>query len=791
MNPEYYQYQLNSMDFIRQTRQLSADGKLTLPTLDLSETDIVLSKEDFDDILISIGQMPGVINDEAKVDLFHLPFFKDFMLGLLKGKLRFDSNNEGKNTNEEEEFYCVGKINKIEKFLNIGSIQSLKINPSANSGMLVEHQSAKDRLDIIFKRAIQNYFKMPDQLNIHFANESDGLNLFAYLNCELMCVPISICLTLFRKFFETHMQPHDTNEIEMGVPNTETEKFITQLQILTLHCPQLDPVANLLAITKLGKKQFQMFTSRYCNLETYSYSTITNMSLSEIFSGPAMSTFPSLAAAIITDSPTLHRRHTEPSVPVVQKDTITKSKNMKTDWEQSFKENNSIEHDKKEPEERKILPDTSNSLPDNEEGVEEEQEKKEEEVDEQDGDNVGADYEEVEEEDPSPSPPPPPPSPPPPPTEKRSIEELEPENRIHKRIKSTKSETYQTSIEPNGHHRSVDNRKIARRDTESSVTSRDSTRSSTPPLSTPLSTPPKQHQQVRDYKETQQSPKRHGKLTARHEHIRKSTDLQRKPSVSFEEKSIQHTSPTFLPGECLYLETFGPIDGGTVVLLIDSASKFVAARCTTNVDNFPTIITTVLNFMATRSKKCKIKQLRLTSEILRNSEFLERYCESKNIAIKYRPIRQTEIQLLIRLLIDDTRVYVTGSKIGAHYWNCAFIHTVYTHNYKRRGSDLSPVEKFKERQFDNYRYVPYGCAAYGENIAGTFIGFDHKPNCIYLLLDGQDRVKRVTNFRLDEQYFPYREMPSSDPSLKTQSFSMLMDSSLIGVSSDDSTAFVQ
>ena len=180
------------------------------------------------------------------------------------------------------------------------------------------------------------------------------------------------------------------------------------------------------------------------------------------------------------------------------------------------------------------------------------------------------------------------------------------------------------------------------------------------------------------------------------------------------------------------------------------------------------------------------KLLNLTNKSLcfirTDNEFLTKkfaeFCQSKGIihqlTAPHSSFQNGKAENINGQIERKMKKLLIDSNVPNKYWNFAFRHSVFLHNYlPLNNSNQSPWEVFRQTKKHVEVSAPFGCkiVAFNHNVkqkifkrdtVGTFLGFQATTKIAYILEKNTDKIIRLSSFNFIQSVLPYQ--PSSSTS---------------------------
>ena len=231
-------------------------------------------------------------------------------------------------------------------------------------------------------------------------------------------------------------------------------------------------------------------------------------------------------------------------------------------------------------------------------------------------------------------------------------------------------------------------------------------------------------------------------------------------------------------GEYLVADIIGPINGAYGLIVSDKKSSFIVAQVLkVKSEATDKLIETILIFE---------KLLNLTNKSLcfirTDNEFLTKkfaeFCQSKGIihqlTAPHSSFQNGKAENINGQIERKMKKLLIDSNVPNKYWNFAFRHSVFLHNYlPLNNSNQSPWEVFRQTKKHVEVSAPFGCkiVAFNHNVkqkifkrdtVGTFLGFQATTKIAYILEKNTDKIIRLSSFNFIQSVLPYQ--PSSSTS---------------------------
>ncbi|WP_189396442.1 hypothetical protein, partial [Pseudomonas laurentiana] len=121
---------------------------------------------------------------------------------------------------------------------------------------------------------------------------------------------------------------------------------------------------------------------------------------------------------------------------------------------------------------------------------------------------------------------------------------------------------------------------------------------------------------------------------------------------------------------------------------------------------------------------------------------------------------------------QKVKVLLNSSGVDSSYWNFAFNHAVFLHNYLPRAGGSSPFESIRGVAKPVKAEDPFGCRVFAKNffehnklvnrsLSGTFIGYHKSTKVVFILEDKTNRILRTSAYKTVASVFPKKTGPAA------------------------------
>ena len=241
-------------------------------------------------------------------------------------------------------------------------------------------------------------------------------------------------------------------------------------------------------------------------------------------------------------------------------------------------------------------------------------------------------------------------------------------------------------------------------------------------------------------------------------------------------------------GEYLHADLIGPINGAYGLLVADKKSSFVVSRVLkSKAEATDQLIQCILTFekllLLTNKSLCFIR----TDNEFKTIKF-NNFCNSKGliheITAPHSSYQNGKAENINKQIERKMRKLLLDSNVENRYWNFAFRHAIFLHNYLTiNTSDQSPWEIFRKTRKTVNIDAPFGCKIIAFNhtikqkifkkeVVGTFIGFQTTTKIAFILENNSNKIIRSSSFNFIRSIFPMK-LQSTESNNSTESSSCI------------------